>query len=162
MAERACAAKDWDGCAIADACRIEGRNDAPAAMERLRNGCDRGMPTACFYWADAQERPDAARPAIAPEELQRACELACGGRRPVGPLGCTRFARLRLAGVVDAAQAEHLTAILQRGCDQSIAEACCALAQVYATGRGRDADAGKAAELRSKACTLGAQPCCHP
>lgn len=160
-AERACAMKDWDGCAIADACRIEGRNDAPAAIERLRDGCERGISAACLYWADAQEHPDTATPAVTAEQVQRAYGGACRGRPPVGPLGCTRFARLRLAGVVDAREAEHLTGFLQKGCDQSIAEACCALAQVYA-GHGRDADAGKAAELRSKACTLGAQPCCHP
>ena len=162
VAERACAAKEEDGCAIADACRVEGRRDAPAAVARLRNACDRGISTACFYWADAQERPDSAAPALAPEELQRAYGRACHGRPPVAPLACTRFIQLRLAGEVSATEASSMTAFLQRGCDQSVGEACCALARAYESGRGRDADAARAADLRTRACGLGAQPCCSP
>ena len=47
VAERACAYKNANGCAIADASRIEAHRDVVGATQRLRAACDSGLPLAC-------------------------------------------------------------------------------------------------------------------
>ncbi len=177
-ADHACNAKDSDGCAIGDACRIRTKRDGAAALQRLRRACDGGITLACFYWADAQTLPDTATPAPATrapgphdtakptpapivEEVKRAYGRACRGHSPGAGLACVRFVSLRLAEATTAEEADPLLQFLQKGCDDSYGEACCDLAEAAATGRAAPSDPDKISALRSKACNLGQKRCCH-
>jgi TPR repeat protein len=127
-------------------------------MQRLRAACDDGVALACFYWGNAVGETGADA-----EAAKQAYGLACQGHTSlVRPLACTRFALLRLAAVTSAAEAEPLTKVLRAACERSVAEACCALAEVYAAGRWSPADAARASDTRQRACSLGAQKCCGP
>jgi hypothetical protein len=155
VADRACARKEEDACAIADASRLEGRREVPAAAQRLRAACDGGIALACFYWANA------AGASATAEAVLQAYGLACQGHSSlIRPLACTRFAVLRLTTATSAEEAEPLTKALEAACARSVGEACCAVAEIQAAGRWSPADATKASDTRQKACNLGAQKCC--
>lgn len=188
-AEHACDAKDPDGCAIGDACRLRTKRDGAEALQRLRHACDGGISLACFYWADAQTLPEALKPAPdapAPHEtvtpapdapasndggkppspplvndVKRAYGRACRGHSPGQGLACVRLVTLKLAEAKTVEEAEPLLTFLQKACEHSLGEACCELAEVNATSRWTPADPDKTSTLRAKACNLGQERCCH-
>jgi hypothetical protein len=62
---------------IADACTIGFPAKGPDGLERLRSACDRRVPLACLYWADAEEkRPGGPQD---PDQVRRAYVVACRG-----------------------------------------------------------------------------------
>ncbi len=158
VADRACADRNDDSCAIADACRIASNRDALAAIRRLRVGCDHGLALACFYWANiASESPDAD-----PDSLKRAYGFACSSTSLAQSLACTRVAALRLATATTAEEAERSTQSLERQCERSVGEACCNVAEIYQSVPWSAADALTASGMRERACNLGVQRCCRP
>ena len=174
-ADSACAAKDAAGCAVADACKLEetrgvgmaaaGVTPAPAArdaLERLRVACDRNVPLACLYWADAQEpRAGAAvDPTVDPDRVRSAYVVACRSESDAASVACPRVAIGDLGVAESATEAERPLTILRQACERSSGEACCALAEEHRRGQWVGADAQKAVELRAKACGLGWQACC--
>ena len=92
VAERACAYKNANGCAIpADASRIEAHRDVVGATQRLRAACDSGAPPASMVNAAGDS-------AAHPESVIRAYGAACSGDSSLGQrLACTRVVVLALA-----------------------------------------------------------------
>lgn len=159
-AQRACDGKDTDGCAIIAACGLTDQGERASALDRLRSGCDRKVPLACLYWADAQA--DDVSPSPRPHtERDAAYATACRGGEFAPVVACPRLAAANLATAKSPPEAEAPLAYLQKDCADSSREACCALAAEYHTGKWVTADRVKAAELRKKACQLGAERCCR-
>jgi hypothetical protein len=156
VAARACADGEPSACAIADACALEMNRDAATARRRLDFACENGISIACFYWADASGEPDGA------DSVKRAYERACNGSSVAQPLACTRMAVLKLATATAADETASLASLLRRACDLSIGEACCAIAERAQNGSWPGPDVPDPAELRTKACNLGAERCCRP
>ena len=53
----------------------------------------------------------------------------------------------------------ELAAVLQEGCAEDEARACGELAELYAEGKGVEADDARAAKLYEKACRLSQEVC---
>ncbi|HEX3905378.1 MAG TPA: hypothetical protein VH853_21315 [Polyangia bacterium] len=155
VAARACGYKNANACVIVDACLIDSQRDVAAATQRLRAGCDGGLPLACFYWANAAgESPDTL------EALKRAYGFVCQTRILANSLACARIAALELPAATTAEAADGLTKSLAKSCERSVGEACCTLADVYDADRFSPVDGVVASELRTRACNLGALKCC--
>ena len=143
---------------MSEACRLHGP-EAAQALERLRAGCDRRIPLACLYWADAEDqRPDPER-----ERAQDAYRTACRGAQGgvVAQVACTRLHASELAAAQSSFDADSALASLRSECERSSGEACCELAEQQRTGKWMPADADKARELRERACRLGCDRCCR-
>ena len=171
FAQRACAMKDVDACAVVDVCKLEVAAEAPAALASLRTACEARNGLACLYWADASERGagDAASDTSVvadPERVRVAYDIACrgSGENPeVARFACIRLAAIELARADNRLEASRMVPLLERACDEPSepsAEACCALADVHAAGKWVPGDAQKATALREKACALGTRRCC--
>jgi len=168
FAQRACAAKDADACAVVDVCKLEVAAEAPAALASLRAACEARNGIACLYWADASERgaSDSTSDigtAADPERVRGAYEVACreSGEHPeAARLACIRLAAVELARADGRLEASSMVPMLEQACDEPSGEACCALADVHAAGKWVRADAQMAAALRDKACALGTRRCC--
>ncbi len=154
FAAAACRGKEADGCAIAAACRLPDTAAATDALAELRRGCDASQPLSCLYWADTQTKTATAA------QLKGAYTAACRNDSPAAPLGCTRMVLQTLATTQVGYEAERMLGHLRVLCNRLVGPACCALAGEHETGRWTPADAGRAAELRAQACTLGEQSCC--
>jgi len=169
FAQRACAAKDADACAVVDVCKLEAPAEAPAAFASLRAACEARNGLACLYWADASESASAGdsasdpRTAADPERVRAAYDIACRGSADnpeVTRLACIRLAAVELARADSRLEATRMVPMLQRACDEPSGEACCALADVHAAGKWVPGDAHKATALREQACALGTRRCC--
>lgn len=169
FAQRACAAKDVDACAVVDVCKLEVTADAPAALASLRAACEAHNGLACLYWADASEQgsagDSASEPGMTadPERVRAAYEVACrgSGENPeVARFACIRLAAVELARADGRLEASRMVPLLERACEEPSGEACCALADVHAAGKWLPADAQKATALREQACALGTRRCC--
>jgi TPR repeat protein len=159
LARRACAGHDDTGCTIADACELATRPQDAATLDRLRRRCSSRAPLACLYWAEAQTSLGVE--AVDNQDVHDAYLRACRSEY-FGPdnLACVRLATLDLAHAQTVAEAGYAIGLLRRACDQSLAEACCRLADSLAEGKFVAPDANEAARLRSKACELGHLGCC--
>jgi TPR repeat protein len=171
FAQRACAAKDVDACAVVDVCKLEVAAEAPAAFASLRTACEARNALACLYWADASERGagDAASDTSTvtdPERVRAAYEIACRGSTDnpeVARFACIRLAAVELARSDNRLEASRMVPLLERACDEPAepsGEACCVLAYVHAAGKWVPGDVQKATTLREKACALGTRRCC--
>jgi TPR repeat protein len=158
LARRACGLGDPEGCAIGDACDLEGAGRA-AAVARLYAACESGVGLGCLYWADAQS--GAAASADDVKQVERAYGLACDSESAGAPIACARAAAGELAAAKNAEQADSPLSFLKQACGNSIADACCALSRAYEGGNWLAADAARASELRAKACALGDRRCCQ-
>jgi TPR repeat protein len=160
LASKACELRESIGCDVRDACRLAVPAEAERALERLQAACGKNDPLACLYWADGASAR--AQPAADPERIMRAYEKVCeveGG--PLPAIGCPRLAAAKLARAKTVSDAETELQQLRRLCDQSTAEACCELGEQHRIGKWVPADAGKARDLRAKACGLGCERCCR-
>jgi TPR repeat protein len=158
LAEKACAANDEDGCAIAYACRPQNQRDSTSAFERLELDCERGSPLSCLYWAGAQAQR--AEGAADPGRVRGAYEVACRSDFMGVGVACLRIAAADLGDAKTASEAEKVISFLREGCNRSYGEACCRLAEEYQSGRWVTADSDKVTELRTRACVLGQATCC--
>ena len=159
FADHACTGGQHDACAVVMACRLQTLGDDPATAEHLHDACLHRVPLACLYWADQAEARAKQHPP--PDRVIYAYQGACRGGFPAADVACARVAAIALDRAKDAAEAEAPLSTLQRACNDSSREACCALGDAYADGRGVPADAEKARPLRAKACELGLTRCCQ-
>lgn len=158
LAEKTCgSSKEATACAIRDACQLADEGQRAAALARLRLACDRRVSFACLYWADAQGDSPAN-----PERVAGAYDIACRTEYREAEVACPRLAALKLAAASTPSQAEQLVRFLKKACEASLGAACCALADVYQSGKWADADPAEAKALNAKACRLGDSRCCAP
>ena len=157
LARKACSGGERAGCAISEACRLTDPTSAPAAQQALRSACQDEDPLACLYWADAQidrQPPD--------DRLRSAYRTACSeGRPPMVRIACGRLGAIDLPRARTKDQTDAAFHLLDHACAESSGQACCDLAEAYRSGTGVPADAGRATELRKKACDLGFARCCR-
>jgi TPR repeat protein len=157
-AQRACVAKDEDGCAIVEACRPTPPGDTSRA-QRLEWACERRSAISCLYWADLQQQ----RPGAESARIQSAYAIACRGLRDVSPVACVRSAVMDLQAAKSPAERDDLATLLRQACErQSSGEACCTLGQAYLDGRTLAKDKKRAKEFRDRGCDLGRKECCAP
>jgi TPR repeat protein len=155
MAAKTCASRDPWACAISDACKTAPENERAAAVDRLRSACDRRVAPACLYWADAQGETPAE-----PEKVRAAYEAVCRDRSSLANVACPRLAALQISAANWPTDVERPLSLLTNACDQSVGEACCALADVYAAAKWVTPDGARVKALRAKACELGRARCC--
>jgi TPR repeat protein len=160
FAQRACDAKDEDGCAIVEACRtIE-----PGGQRRLQwlqEACGRESSMACLYWADLQQSGPG--PRAEPAAIQRAYATACKVLADLWPVACVRSAIMELEAAKRSSEKDEQVSRLQKFCEQqSSAEACCSLGQAYLNGSAIPQDKEQARKLRARGCELGRKDCCAP
>jgi TPR repeat protein len=157
LARKACNGGTEAGCAIEDACRLDDPASRSSALARLRSACERRNALACLYWADAQSDKGAEA-----ERLQ-AYGTACTHEAPgAGHIACGRLGAMAIARARTKDETDGAFRLLDHACAEASGQACCDLAEAYRAGTGVAADAGRATELRKKACDLGAQTCCPP
>ena len=157
-AQRACAAKDEDGCTLVEACRSTPPIDGTRA-QRLERACERRSSLACLYWADLQQHTQSS-----PVELPRirtAYVIACQGLREVSPVACVRSAIMDLDAAKESTEAEKLIELLRTSCERrSSGEACNYLGEAYRAGKVVAPDKNRAAEFLRRACDLGRRESC--
>jgi TPR repeat protein len=158
LAEKTCrSSREASACAIRDACQLADESQRADALARLRLACDRRVPFACLYWADAQGDASAD-----PEKVTGAYEIACHAQYREAEVACPRLVALELAAVSTPSQAEQPLRFLKKACEASLGAACCALGDVYESGRLVEADPAQGKALKTKACHLGDSRCCAP
>lgn len=152
LAQRACLAGTYDGCAILDACLLQQGPDE-GALGRLRKGCDDGISMACFYWAEAQP-PAAAGP---DSPVAQAYLEACRGHSEAAPSACARSAVLQLDRAANSAEAQEPLQALAALCESGTTAACCALVKVYTAGQVVPPDSERITHFRRRTCAT----CCE-
>ena len=158
LAEKTCrSSREATACAIRDACQLADESQKTEALARLRLACDRRVPFACLYWADAQRDPPADL-----EKVTGAYEIACRTQFLEAEVACPRLAALKLAAPITPSQAEQLLPFLKKACAASLGAACCTLGDVYESGKWVEADPAESKALKAKACLMGDSRCCAP
>lgn len=160
-AQRACVAKDEDGCAIMEACQATPPGDGGSAY-RLEAACERRWPVACLYWADLKQHNQGAY--VAPDRIRTAYALACRGLSDnPSRVACVRAASLELEAAKSAAEKDKMVEWLRKTCeDRASGEACCTLGQAYLKGETIPKDEERARRFRDRGCDLGRKECCTP
>jgi TPR repeat protein len=159
-AQRACVAKDEDGCAIVEACRPTPPGDTGRA-QRLEWACERQSAVACLYWADLQQHGPLRK--AEPARIRAAYALACRGLGTVSPVACVRSAIAALGVAKEPAEKDEVATYLRQTCERhSSGEACCFLGQAYLKGETVPQDKERAKDLRNRGCDLGRKECCSP
>jgi TPR repeat protein len=160
-AQRACVAKDEDGCAIMEACQATPPGDVGSAY-RLEAACERQSPVACLYWADLKQHNQGAY--VAPDRIRSAYDVACRGLSDnPSRVACVRSARLELEVAKSPAEKDKLVDWLRKACERhSSGEACCTLGQAYLKGETIPKDEQRARDFRNRGCDLGRKECCAP
>lgn len=158
LAAKTCgSSREATACAIRDACQLGDEAQKADALSRLGAACDNRVPFACLCWADAQGRTPAD-----PEKVARAYEIACRARSFESEVACPRLAATKLTGSSTPGEAERLVPFLKKACEMSAGAACCALADVYESGKWVAADPVESKALSARACLLGDSRCCAP
>ncbi len=128
FAQRACATKDVDACAVVDVCKLEVAAEAPAALASLRAACEARNGLSCLYWADASERgagDSASDPNTAadPARVRGAYEVACreSENPEVARFACIRLAAVELARADNRLEASRMVPLLRAGVRRTIA-----------------------------------------
>jgi TPR repeat protein len=157
LGARACQGREWNGCAVVEACRLSSLDGHDLAIENLQRACGRKVGLACIYWADSQtdsvenseKRRSAYRTACEGDTVDRIKGIACG-----------RLAALDLARAATRTDKDRARHRLDEACEQSSGQACCDLAEDYRKRTDREASPARAAELRARACRLHERRCC--
>jgi len=155
---KACSAHEASGCASYAELMQSGEGGVPVdlkgAMQLFSKACSQGSFRACHGVGMAllEGRGVAKQAAEAAPYLHYACDYkfapACDA----------------LAGLLDSGQAgtnlAEAVRLSQFSCEQGVASGCLRLSNYYERGLGVGRDAGRALELRERACRLGTPSAC--
>lgn len=155
LAERACREKSAEGCALTAICLARNQPLSSNGKDSPSAWCERGVATACYYVASEQlERSPSEVDVEHPLRLlSQACKL-----RDV--TSCRLALKVHREHPSRANSLLELLRIVETLCDHHQAEACVLLAELYEKGDQVALDAGRAKELRSRACRMGDNSAC--